>query len=146
MDFKFSKEQLENFLRIVDKTFPIPLSDKTDLSAYALKLAKKATICAVGDGHGDILSMCAGYTEKVSNEMGYIALVATLQEYQGQGYARKLVKEFLDIANEKSLCAVHVYAVESNRPAMIMYEGLGFKRWFPEDETRPKDVHLIYRF
>lgn len=145
-DPQLTGEQLEIFLRITDRTFPIPLSDKIDLSEYALKLEQKATICALRDDNGNILSMCAGYTDHVVKEMGYIALVATLPEYQGKNYGKKLVKEFLDIADKKALCAVHVYAVETNRPAMKMYETLGFQRWFPQEETRPEDVHFIYRF
>lgn len=143
---KVTFKQIEYFLRKVDKTFLIPLSDKTDLSGYALKLEKYATICAVRDDNGKILSMCAGYTDRVIDEMGYITLVATLQEVQRHHYGKKLIKEFLEIAGKRSLRAVHVYTARTNRPAMEMYEALGFQRWFPDNETRSEDMHFIYRF
>lgn len=143
---KITIRQIEKFLYIVDKCFPIPLSEKTDISIYAKKLKEKATICVEKDKNGNILSMCAGYTENTINAQAYISLVATLPESQGQGYGKKLVKEFLDIAKRKFLRGAHVYAVESNISAMKIYESLGFTRWNLENEPRPKDVHLIYRF
>lgn len=143
---KITIEQIEKFLFIVDKYFPVPLSEKTNIPVYARKLKDKATICVEEDENGNILSMCAGYTDNTINAQAYISLVATLPESQGRGYGKKLVKEFLDIAKKKSLDGVHVYAVENNKPAMKMYGALGFRRWYLKNELRPKDVHLIYRF
>lgn len=143
---KPTKEEIEKFLRIVDKTFPIPLSEKTNLSTYAEKLEKRATICTIKDRKGNILSMFAGYTENVINKMAYGSMLATVPESRGLGYGSKLVKKFLNTAREKELCAVHLYAVESNKSVLKMYETLGFERWHPKDESRPEDVHLIYRF
>lgn len=34
-------EQIENFLKKVDFDFPVPLSQKTDLHTYAIKLYEK---------------------------------------------------------------------------------------------------------
>lgn len=147
MDGKeITREQIEKFLLVVDKCFPVPLSEKTDLSEYAEKLREKATICAVRGKNGNILSMVAGYTENMVNEIAYISMAATLPQYQGRGYGKKLVKEFMNIAQENRMRGVHLYAVESNKPAMKMYEYLGFEKWYLTNEPRPDDVHLIYKF
>lgn len=135
-------EQLEIFLRKVDRDFPVPLSHKQELSAYAHKLREKATLCAACVD-GMIVSLVAGYTDNLTNGMAYIALAATLSQARGQGMAAGLVEEFLSICRQKKIGAVHLYAVRSNTPAMQMYRRLGFTELVLPDEPRPDDVHLI---
>ena len=71
-------------------------------------------------------------------------MVATADGYQGRGYAKKLVKQFLEAASDAQLDAVHLYAVSTNTKAVSMYEKLGFEEWKLSDEPRPDDLHLIY--
>lgn len=136
---------IESFLRSVDHHFPVPLSQKQVLSQYAQKLHSSATVCAEYRD-GEILSMAAGYTENTIDGLGYIALVATLEEARGQGHASRLVTEFLDISRARGLRGVHLYAVASNEPAVHMYRKLGFTDYHPQNEPRPDDLHLIYYF
>ncbi len=138
-----SVRQIEEFLNKVDKLFPVPLSQKQNLNEYAKKLYEKGTLCAKTE-NGRILAMVAGYTDNVTDNRGYIAVVATLPEAQGKGFAKKLVLEFLSISKAKALDAVHVYAVPTNTVAVNMYRGIGFTEWKLPDETRPADLHLIY--
>lgn len=91
-----------SFLKKVDHTFSVSISEKQDLSEYAKKLSAKATICVEITGD-QIVSMVAGYTTTVTNNLGYIALVATVPEAREHGLAGNLVKEFLSIAKEKNL-------------------------------------------
>lgn len=129
------------FLQKVDQTFPIPLSQKHELNHLAKKFAEKATIC-VELKDEKICSMVAGYTDNVINNIAYISMVATMPDAQGNGYASKLVKEFIEVAKKKQLNAVHLYS--RGVYAIKMYEKLGFKRYIVNNEARPNDVHLIY--
>ncbi len=140
---RLSVDQIYNFLCRTDKDFPVPLSEKTDLREYALKLYHNATLCTVEENN-QIVSMTAGYTENTVNNVAYIAMVATLPEYHGRGYAKKLVSEFIERAKNKRLRSVHLYAVRENTAAMNLYKGLGFVEWHFENEKRPDDVHFIY--
>lgn len=97
------------FLQKVDQTFPIPLSQKQDLNCLAKKISEKATICVELENE-EICSMVAGYTDNVINNIAYISIVATMLDAQGKGYASKLVKEFIEVAKEKQLQAVHLYS------------------------------------
>lgn len=131
------------FLRKVDNTFPVPLSSKQDLDEFAQKLLQRGTLCAEFE-NDEIVSLVAGYTENVVENMGYISVVATLGTARGKGYASKLIKRFLEISKQKSLAAVHLYTNEENLPAVKMYNEIGFQKWVKPCEARPHDLHLIY--
>ena len=139
-----NKEQLREFLYAVDQSFPVPLSAKQNLDAFAEKLILYATLCCEVE-NDRIVSMVAGYTDNVVKNMGYISVVATRTGYHRKGYASKLVQQFISISEHKDLSAVHLYAVSSNDAAIRMYEKLGFEKWVVEGEARPEDTHLIYR-
>ena len=138
-----NKEKLETFLGSVDNHFPTPLSQKQELSLLAEKFMEKATMC-YHEENGEILALVAGYTQNVTADMGYISVVATLPEAQGKGYASRLVKEFIEIATDADLSAVHLYTAKSNLSAIAVYKKLGFTEWVVEGETRPDDLHLIF--
>lgn len=131
------------FLEKVNNDFPVPVSTKTDIEKLALKYCDRGTVCCAYD-NCKIIAMVAGYTENTPNNMGYISLVASAKEVRRSGLASKLIREFLEKANEKGLTAVHVYTHITNHGAVKMYEKLGFVRYLMENEPRPNDVHFIY--
>ena len=137
-----TKYSLKKFLAAVDMNFPVPLSQKQDIETLTDKFLQKATLC-YKDIDGEIVSLVAGYTENVINDLAYISVVATLPDAAGKGYASQLVRDFLCIAKEKGLYAVHLYVVRSNIPAVKMYSKLGFVEWIIDDEPRPDDLHMI---
>ncbi len=144
---KFSLSALREFLDAVDHCFPVPLSQKQNLDSYAEKLLAHGTLCGtMSTGGGHILALAAGYTDNVHGNLGYLSMVATLEEARGCGYASRLVTQFLEIARDKGLDGVHLYAVASNEPAVRMYQRLGFVEYHPQNEPRPNDLHLIYYF
>lgn len=134
-----SKILLELLTR-VDALFSVPLSDKQDLEDLSKKFSLFGTVCAVIK-NGKILSLVAGYTNNVINNMAYISVVVTLPEEQGKGYAKQLLNEFIEIARKKGLTAVHLY---SSPVALRMYIKMGFEKYFPPNETRPNDLHLVF--
>lgn len=137
-------DMIETFLYAVDDAFPVPLSKKQNLKYYAVKLFSSATICAEIQ-NGNIISMVAGYTETLSDDIAYIAVVATLNEAKGRGFASNCVKEFIEVCRQKSIPAVHLYTSSTNEPAKAMYKKIGFVTYFPEKEPRPQDTHFIYK-
>lgn len=137
--------QIYEFLQEADKLFPVPISKKHNLDAFAKKLCEKATLCAIS-ADSSIAALVAGYTDNVSDGLGYISIVATLPRAQGKGYGGSLIREFLEIARKKGLHAVHLYTVRDNVTAMRMYRKLGFVDYITENEPRPNDIHLIYHF
>ena len=143
-NIKPDQKALEVFLKAVDCLFPVPLSHKQDLGCFAKKLYEKATVCHISSG-GEILSLTAGYTDNVTDNIGYISVVASLPKARGNGYAKKTIEEFIGIARQKGLDAVHLYAVPENIAAVNMYRNIGFEEWRIPEEPRPDDLHLIFR-
>ena len=138
-----TRAKLRTFLNVVDTLFPVPLSKKQDLDTFVDKLLEKAILCVAWEGER-IVALVAGYADNVIDRLGYISIVATLPEAQGRGLASEKVQEFLDIARDKGLRGVHLYAVPDNLPAIKMYKKLGFEVYCPKNESRPEDAHLIY--
>lgn len=136
-------ERIEEFLIEVDESFPVPLSKKQNLKEFSKKLYEKADVC-VKEENAKIVSMVAGYTENLENNIAYITIVATLENAKGKGYAKALIKEFIEICKVKKINAVHLYTVSTNVSAVKMYESLGFQKYIVENETRKDDLHLIY--
>ena len=131
------------FLSSVDHDFPVPNKKKVNLLEYAEKLIQKASLFAVYDKE-KITALVAGYTVNLSNEMAYVAVVSTRKEYRGHGLAEKLLKEFLEECQLKSIKAVHLYTQESNSAAVRLYLKLGFETYSMPNEPRPNDLHLIH--
>ena len=140
---QITSTQIENFLREVDRYFPVPLSRKQDLHDFSLKLHQKATLC-YELSNGEIEAMVAGYTENLVGNVAYVSVVATRKSSQGKGLASKLIKEFIAVCKEKRSGAVHLYTDKSNVAAIKMYRKIGFSDWILQDEPRPDDIHLIY--
>lgn len=136
-------KKVESFLYAVDKDFPICLSEKVDLKKYAKKLCNKASIFYEEEGE-KIIAMLAGYTEDLSDNIAYIALLATLTQYRGQGFAKKLMLDFFVLCRKKNIKAVHLYTTANNQSAQKLYKHVGFKNYILKNEPRPNDVHLIY--
>lgn len=140
---ELSIKQIEDFLFAIDQSFPVSLSKKQDLCAFARKLHEKATICARLDGN-KIVTALFGYTDNVTDNIAYMSVLASLPEARGKGYAQAVIHEFLDIAAKKGLSAAHLYTDRSNIAAIGLYEKLGFVPYLIPDEPRPNDLHLIY--
>ena len=142
---KLQFDEVLRFLKAVDTSFPVPLSVKQPLECLAQKFCEKATLCHIEE-NGEMVALVAGYTQNLAKNMAYISVVATLPDMRGKGYAKKLMKQFLDICEEKKIAAVHLYTDASNEAAIALYERLGFVPYVVEDEPRPEDIHLIYHF
>ena len=136
-------QKIKEFLIKVDKSFPVPLSQKQSLSEFAIKLCEKATICKIEE-NGEIISMVAGYTENLTDNIAYISVVATLENERGKGYSKSLVKDFINICKRKQIDAIHLYTVSTNISAVNLYKKLGFEEYIIENESRKEDLHLIY--
>lgn len=141
---KVTKEELEAFLRAVDQDFPIPLSQKSDLSVLAEKFVQRADIITERID-GEFAGAVIGYITNSYSDISFITVVAVKKEYRGRGIARRLLEKYLQKAkNSKKFKAMDLYTPPINVGAIKLYRSFGFVDYKIENEPRPNDVHLIY--
>ena len=140
-----SETELLCFLLRVNTLFPVPLSIKTDLNLLANKLIQYGTISCIKKD-GQIVALCAGYTNDLSTRMGYISVVACLPECSHRGYGKRVVRNFLATAKHAGMWGVHLYTVDTNYAAMYMYKQCNFVNYVIDGEKRPNDRHLVHWF
>ncbi len=139
----FSREQLHEFIVDIDKELPVPLSDRVDLSEYSKKLYEKAHLKTVVSD-GKIVSLIAGYTENITDNLSYITLVGTLPKMRGKGLAKKLMLEYIRDCEKKGISGIHLHTKKTNQGAVSLYTGMGFVPYSTKNEPKPNDLHLIY--
>lgn len=129
-------------MKKVERLFPIPLSEKEELTVLASKFEKYGTVSCVRE-NGKIIALCAGYTNDKVKRLSYISVVASLPEFSNKGYGKIVVQDFIGKAKNAGMHAVHLYADRDNKSALNMYAKLGFVDWVISEEPRPEDKHLI---
>ena len=142
-DQKMDRQELYEFLVKTDQLFPTPISQKTDLCAYAEKLHERADIVSCID-NDRLCGVAAGYITNSVSDMAYISMVAVLPGLQGRGIGAEMVRAFISRAEKAGKKGVHLYAVYSNMPAMRMYRKIGFEEYVIENEPLPDNAHLVY--
>ena len=136
---------LLSFLQEVDRSFPIPLSDKTPLTDYANKLRQHASATVVMQGD-TITSAVFAYLDDTTCHMGYITMVATHEAHRGKGYAGTALDAMCQLASSKGLHGIHLYTDARNSAAQAMYDSHGFIQERFANEQRPEDVHYLKLF
>lgn len=126
----------------MERLFPIPLSEREQLTVLVSKFEKYGTVSYVQE-NGKIIALCAGYTNDQEKHLGYISVVASLPEYANKGYGKGVVRCFIEKAKNAGMRAIHLYADKDNKSALRMYDKLGFVDWITPEEPRPEDKHLI---
>ena len=125
MSNKFTQQQLYDFLVKIDKDYPVPLSQKVKLLDYSKKLYDKAHINVVIED-GKIISLVAGYTKNLIDNIAFIALVGTVADARGKGHAEKLIHEFIAHCCDSRIGGIHLYTTKENSAAISMYSKIGF--------------------
>ncbi len=141
---KVTEQELLDFLKAVDKDFPIPLSQKNQLEVLAKKFYDKADIFAVRIDNQLAGAMIAYVTNGYS-DVAYATVLAVRKEFRGKGIAGQVLNEFIQTAkNFGKYKAVELYTSPTNVGAIKLYEKTGFIKYEIKDEPRPNDLHLIY--
>ena len=65
-----------------------------------------------------------------------LGLISILNEYQGKGYARKLLAKVDDYAKEKNAKQIDLYVDNKNTHAIKVYEKLGYRKLKDHGKTR----------
>ena len=130
-------EELYSFLRLSDKEFDIPLSDKLDLEVYARKLWENST-CITCREDGVIVGMLNCYTNRPPQ--GYISNVCILGDYQGKGIFVQMFSELCSVCHSRGITEILLQVNKGNHKAIKSYSKLGFV----EHEDAGDTLYLKY--
>ncbi len=131
---------VKSLLCAIDKTFPIPLSAKTDLAELAAKFIDKGYVYLAIE-YENLVGMVGFYANDNETHKAYISVVGVLENYQGQGIGKRIVLDSLTICKEKGMTSCILYTHKTNIGAIAMYEKLGFIA--EEDKNRPHDIKFV---
>ena len=130
-----------DFINSVDKSFPVPLSERTDICVFAKKILKSAIIlqAVIND---EIVGLSSFYANDLVNMKAYLTFIAVKESYINMGIASKIINEMLTILREMNMFSVEVTTGSDNKAARHLYEKCSFKL----AEDRQERVQYIYYF
>lgn len=114
------------FINNVDKTFPVPISDRVDIVSFTKKILERAIILqAVIDD--EIVGLSSFYANDFGNMKAYLTFIAVKSNYMNMGIASKLIIKMFVILKDIGMVTVEAITDENNNIARTLYEKLGFK-------------------
>lgn len=118
------EKDIIEFLKKIDSLFKIPLSQKINLEEYSKKIIRNADVFLAFDSES-IVGIVVGYNNDEVFKISNISVLGVLNEYQGKGIARKLINNFLKLAEEKKMKKIKVSTIDMR--ALNLYKSLNFK-------------------
>ena len=115
------EQDLPQVCRIEAEAFSAPWSEKSFRDSLALSYA----CFLAAEYEGQIAGYCGFYQ---SAEEAEITNVAVKKELRGQGIAKRMLQELLRTGRTRGASAFLLEVRAGNRPAIHLYEGLGFER------------------
>lgn len=123
---------LTQYLCEVDNDFEIPLSSRTELKIFSLKLLLHGHVFFAIEKK-QAVGLIAFYCNNYENHQAYIPILSVKQNYRSKGYARQLINIAINVCRLYKMSTV---AVDSINPiAITLYKSVGFKTYKTDDIT-----------
>ncbi len=130
-------ELLTRLLIQLDSSFPIPLSEKTELSSYAKKLLGSGTAYGAWED-GQPVGICGFYANDLTAGKAYVSVLGVLSSHQRRGIARKLLQDCLVLCRRAGMHWCCLYTHKTNLGAIALYRSFGFTEEITPQ--RPEDI------
>jgi len=109
------------FRQLNEHISPVPLEE-------LLKENNPAYVLACLDGDNLLGMACMATYKVVSGYKGWIEDVIVDQNQRGKGIGRELVKRLIESGIEQGLSEILLFTGHHRKPAIALYESLGFTR------------------
>ena len=137
-DCEEDQKLLIEYLRLVDKDFYIPLSNKVDLVSFSTKLLKYGFVICVNHGH--IEGLLGGYANDLVNHTAYLSILSTLKDARGKGYAKQMLTDAIKYCK---MCGMKKIICDTVNPvALHVYKSVGFIMYKSEKIGNFQREHL----
>lgn len=138
---QYSLDKEKEYLPQIRELITKDLSEPYSIYVYRYFLYQWAELCFMAVDENDDQKLvgvviCKLEPHRGGPLRGYIAMLATKEEYRGKGIAITLVSKAIDLMIEKDADEIALETEETNTGAMRLYEKLGF--------LRSKKLHRYY--
>ncbi len=134
-------KDLEDIFRIELESFKIPYPKKY----LAVLLVLAGDLFLVAETREGIVGYAAGVLRL--NDIGHIVSIAVAKRWRRKGIGTRLIKELEKRFKEKNMRASRLEVRVSNKPAIRLYEKLGYKiidrikNYYPDGE----DAYFMFK-
>lgn len=128
-----NEEALLNFLRKIDKTLPVSLSERVDLVEFARNNLARGYVYTI-EANGEIVCAAIFYYHFLTETAAYLDLLATVPGYSGRGYASQVMDAIEAAAKQAGMTEFHLHTNDTNKAALSLYG----KRGYEIIKTEPK--------
>jgi len=122
---KASETEIAEHLSRCDADFVPPLGGRVELSAYAQKIASRATRFEAWS-NGALVGLVAAYCNDEDKRVAYITSVSVLKTWIGRGIAKRLLSQCIEHAKISGMLQISLEVASDNAPAVNLYEENGF--------------------
>lgn len=138
---QYSLDKENEYLPQIRELIAKDLSEPYSIYVYRYFLYQWSELCfmAIDENNNKTLAgvvICKLERHRGGPLRGYIAMLATKENYRGRGIATTLVSKAIDLMIEKNADEIALETEETNTAAMKLYERLGF--------LRSKKLHRYY--
>lgn len=116
---------IERFLERVDGDFPVPLTERVDLTEYVAKLMGEG-FALVAEEVGDVRGVAAGYANDSRGRTAYLSVIAVDGAARGAGVGSLLLSAFELEAAARGMHLVSLHTAAENSASRAMYERCGY--------------------
>jgi len=138
---KKSKIRLLSLITELDLTYIPPISSRTKLSKYCIKLIKFAEVIVAKQAEIDI-GFAAVYANDKRQRYAFLTSIGVKSEYRKQGIGHLLMKETIKIAKEKGMQCLRLEVNNHNHKALMFYNKFGFMTYYPTDRLLGESIFL----
>jgi len=124
---KAGAEDLLGHLLTCNPDFIASLRNKTDLPAYARKLAENSVTFEAWD-RGKLVGLIAAYFNDPHKASGFVSNVSTASGYAGKGIASRLMDMCIRYGTDRQFPEISLEVEIGNRPALALYAKFGFEK------------------
>jgi ribosomal protein S18 acetylase RimI-like enzyme len=136
-------EKLLNFLKLVDKDFYPPLSERCPLKEYLNAIVKDGIIIYLTENN-KVIGMIGYYYFSKKFNCAYINTIAVLKEFRGKEFGELLLKKCLSDIKNQNIKKVKTRTWSTNKISIHLYEKFGFKVCNIVKNDRGPGVDSIY--
>ncbi len=146
-DIRFAEKKdikkIVEFLKIVDKEFVPPLSERGDINDRVRKEFSEGHYLIYEENNGVVGILCL-FDKWKKERYGYISILAVHPKMRRRGIGSKLIEYAICRLKEKGIKDVYTRTWSTNKVGLRFYKRLGFMSDRIIINDRSKGIHTVY--